>query len=129
MNESPDLKSRLQIPLLLLRLSAGLFFLQWSVEKIIKPEATGKLFEHFYSFGLSVNFSQILGALEVLLALAILIGFKRKLVYGAAFVMHAGSTLATWQQLIDPYTGGNHLFVAAIPLLAALWLLFRWMLK
>lgn len=128
MSESPnrnDAQTRLRLPLLLLRLTVGLFFLQWSVEKIIKPETTASIFDHFYGLELSLTLAQILGGLEALLALAIIAGFKRRLVYGAAFLMHLGSTVSTWPQLTAPYSGGNHLFAAAVPLLAALWLLFR----
>lgn len=126
--ESPDTSdaaSRLALPLLLLRLAVGLFFLQWSFEKILKPETTASIFDHFYGLELSLTLAQALGGVEVLLALAILTGFKRRIVYGIAFVLHLGSTVSTWQQLTDPYSGGNHLFAAAVPLLAALWLLFR----
>lgn len=128
MNTNPtsdDMKKRLRLPLFLLRLTVGLFFLQWSVEKIIKPETTASIFDHFYGLDLSLVLAQILGGIEVLLALAIIAGFKRRLVYGAAFVLHLGSTVSTWQQLTAPYSGGNHLFAAAVPLLAAIWLLFR----
>ena len=128
MNESltqTDVQNRLQLPLLFLRLTVGLFFLQWSIEKIVKPETTASIFDHFYGLDLSLVLAQVLGGIEVLLALAILAGFRRRIVYGAAFVLHLGSTLSTWQQLTNPYVGGNHLFAAAVPLLAALWLLFR----
>lgn len=125
MRESPDLKNRLRIPLFLLRLTVGLFLLQWSLEKIIRPDKTLGIFDHFYNIDLSVSFSQVLGGAELLLVAAILTGFKRRIVYGIAFVLHLGSTVSTWPQLIDPYSGGNHLFAAAVPLLAALWLLFR----
>lgn len=128
MNQSPthdDIHNRLRIPLFVLRLTVGLFFLQWSLEKVIKPETTASIFDHFYGLELSLTLAQVLGGIEVLLALAILAGFKRRLAYGAAFALHLGSTLSTWPQLTDPYSGGNHLFAAAVPLLAALWLLFR----
>jgi uncharacterized membrane protein YphA (DoxX/SURF4 family) len=128
MNKSPDpsdIQPRLRYPLFILRLATGLFFLQWGIEKLIKPETTASIFDHFYGLNLSLFMSQALGGLEVLLALSILAGFKRRLVYGAAFVMHLGSTLSTWAQLTQPYSGNNHLFAAAVPLLAALWLLFR----
>lgn len=123
---APDaMQEKLRYPLFFLRLAAGLFFLQWAVEKIIKPETTASIFDHFYGLNVSLVLAQGLGGLEVLLALMILTGFKRRLVYGAAFALHLGSTLSTLPQLIAPYSGGNHLFAAAVPLLAALWLLFR----
>lgn len=128
MNKSPaanDLQERLRYPLFFVRLTVGLFFLQWSVEKIIQPETTAAIFDHFYGLNVSILLAQVLGGLEVLLALAILVGFMRRTVYGAAFVLHLGSTLSTLPRLIAPYSDGNHLFATAVPLLAALWLLFR----
>lgn len=126
MSENPtDAATRLRLPLFLLRLAVGLFFVQWSLEKIIVPEKTVGIFGHFYGLDLSQALSQVLGGVELVVALAIVAGFQRRYVYGAAFVMHLGSTLSTWSQLINPYTGGNHLFIAAVPLLAAMWLLFR----
>lgn len=126
MSENPgDVANRLRMPLFLLRLTVGLFFLQWSLEKIIRPDKTTGIYDHFYGIDLSVSFSQIMGGAELLLVAAILTGFKRRIVYGIAFVLHLGSTVSTWPQLTDPYSGGNHLFAAAVPLLAALWLLHR----
>lgn len=128
MNKSPApdiMHARLRYPLFFLRLAAGLFFLQWAVEKIIQPETTAAIFDHFYGLNVSTLLAQALGGLEVLLALMILAGFKRRLVYGGAFILHLGSTLSTIPQLIAPYSAGNHLFATGVPLLAALWLLFR----
>lgn len=38
--------------------------------------------------------------------------------------MHAVSTLSTYKELLNPYEPPNHLFWAAVPLLAALIALF-----
>lgn len=120
-----DMRGKLRYPLLFLRLAAGLFFLQWAVEKIVLPETTAAIFNHFYGLNISGALARILGGLEVLLALIVLAGFKRRIAYGTAFVLHLASTLSTIPQLVTPYSAGNHLFAAAVPLLAALWLLFR----
>lgn len=128
MMSNDHLATRIATPLLLLRVTVALFLAQWGVEKIISPEMTTGIFTHFYGFAFPSNLSPALGIAEVLLALAVLIGFQKKISYGIAFLIHGVSTLATWKQLIDPYGliwGTNsHLFAAAVPVLAAMWLLY-----
>ncbi len=113
------------LPLFLLRLTVGLFFLQWGLEKFFAADVTTKIFAHFYKIPLPVSFAPVLGAVEVLLAVAILAGFQRRIAFGLAFLIHLGSTVSTWQNLIDPYGSGNHLFMTGVPVLAAIFLLYR----
>ncbi len=128
MNTNLELNTKIATPLLILRITVALFLAQWGIEKIISPEMTTGIFTHFYGFAFPSNLSPILGIAEVLLALAVLIGFQKRISYGVAFLIHGISTLATWKQLIDPFGliwgTNNHLFAAAVPLLAAMWLLF-----
>jgi len=63
------------------------------------------------------------GALEILLAVAILAGLWKTLSYGLGLALHAVSTLVTYRELLAPF-GENHLFLAAIPALAAFIALF-----
>jgi hypothetical protein len=64
-----------------------------------------------------------LGALESVLALAIIIGAFRRWSYGIALVVHAATTVATARLIIDPWglISGEpqHLYLAAVPILAA----------
>lgn len=103
--------------LLVLRVGLGVFLLLWSLDKMVAPEQTAKIFQHFYRTPLPVGVAPVVGALEALLSLAILAGLWKTWTYGAGLALHAISTLSTWRQLASPF-GENHLFIAAIPVLA-----------
>lgn len=118
--------SRLEIGLLLLRLSLGAFFLVWSVDKILNPAHAQKVFETFYYFSsLSGELAIATGIAQTAFVLAFIAGAFRTLTYGGALLMHAVSTISTWQHLIAPYAPNTSmLFWAAVPVLFALFLLF-----
>lgn len=116
-------RDRLAPALLLLRIGLGVFLLLWSVDKMVAPEQTAKIFQHFYKTPLPVGVAPAVGALEAALSLALLAGLWRTWTYGAALVLHAISTLSTWERLLAPF-GENHLFIAALPVLAAFVALF-----
>ena len=68
---------RLTTPLLILRITIGLFLLQWGIEKLVIPETTAVIFSHFYKIdGVGENAAMVMGILQSLLALAILFGFQ-----------------------------------------------------
>lgn len=118
--------SKLTLSLFILRVSVAAFFAVWALEKFIKPESTVGIFEGFYGIsGLPLWAVYVIGAVQLALIIAFLVWAKfRTVSVGALLLMHAGSTLSTWQQLIDPYSGPNHLFWAAVPALGALIALF-----
>ncbi|HLF12950.1 MAG TPA: DoxX family membrane protein [Gammaproteobacteria bacterium] len=120
-----DNDRRTAVALLILRLSLGIFLLQWSLEKFIAPSSAAGVAKAFYGVSPSTTQTYVAGAAELVLALALLVGVARRWTYGAAFLVHAVSVAATWQQLFDPYGGrGNHLFIAGIPVLAAFFVLY-----
>ncbi len=90
---------------------------------MVAPEQTAKIFQFFYWTPLPAGFAPAVGALEAALSLALLAGLWKTWTYGAALVLHTISTLATWKQLAAPF-GENHLFLAAIPVLAGFVTLF-----
>ena len=106
-----------QIGLFILRVGLGLFLLLWGLDKILSPESTLKVFEIFYFMPIGVNAAYVIGVAEVLLSIAIIAGYQKKYSYGLGLILHGISTLSTWKQLIDPF-GKNHLFIAALPVLA-----------
>ncbi|MFQ5535521.1 MAG: DoxX family protein [Sphingomonadales bacterium] len=120
----PALDNRLPVGLLVLRIFLGLFFLQWTVEKFIKPAGTAKIFDHFYGIDLAAGMPMIIGVVELVIVIAFLAGFHKRISYGLLLLFHAGSTLSSYDQLLHPYDKGNHLFAAAVPVLAAFWLLY-----
>lgn len=116
--------------LLALRITLGLFLLQWGVEKFVVPQANLFIWSHFYGMEVSQTLGYIFGALEIAIALCIILGQFRTITYGAALLLHAVTVAVTWRQLIDPWGDPmNHLFTAGIPVLGgflALFLLRRW---
>ena len=117
-------QQQLEIGLLLIRLSTGVFFLIWSIEKVISPEITQKVFSRFYMLEISPTFAVAIGIFQTLVVLAFMVGLFKIWTYGAILGMHGVSTLSTYKELINPYQPPNHLFWAAVPLLAALVTLF-----
>lgn len=119
----PDLTKRLSVALVILRVSLGVFLLVWGLEKFIIPDQSVKIYGYFYGLSASAAVTYVLGALESALALAIIIGAFRRWSYGIGLLLHAATTIATVRLILDPWglISGEpqHLFFAAVPLLAA----------
>jgi putative oxidoreductase len=116
--------------LLALRITLGLFLLQWGVEKFIVPQSNIGIWSYFYGIDLSQTLGYLFGAVEIAIALCMIMGQFRTIVYGAALILHTITVLVTWRQLIDPWGDPiNHLFTAGVPVLGgflALFLLRHW---
>ena len=108
----------LELSLLLLRLSVFLVMFVWTLDKFVNPEHSGRVFEHFYGVGgLSPTVFMVLGALQLILVVAFVLGLQKRLTYGLVMLLHAGSTLSSWAQYLDAFN--NLLFFAAWPMFAA----------
>jgi len=118
MNEN----ARLPSVLLLLRLSVFLVMLMWTLDKFVNPDHAAKVFESFYllkGFGHAIMYA--IGAAEMALIIAFLLGLAKRWTYGAVLVLHAVSTLSSYKM----YFSFDHLlFFAAWPMLAACWALY-----
>lgn len=125
-----DLRKTVSTALLVLRATAGLFLLQWGIEKFLKPANTIAIWDYFYGIDVSTTLSYVFGAFEIAIAICMLLGIFRTIAYGAAVLLHAGSVIGSWRQLFDPWgEPTNHLFSAGVPVLGALIALFllrRW---
>ena len=124
-----------KLALFILRIGLGSFFLLWGLDKIFASESTVMIYKIFYMSSITVSIAMIVGVVEVLFSLLFMAGMWKKWTYGLGMILHGISTLSTWKQLIAPF-GKNHLFIAAIPVLAgfiALYLLrdqdTLWVLK
>ena len=116
---------KLELSLLLLRLSVFLVMFMWAIDKFINPGHAAKVYESFYYIaGLEVVVMYAIGAMEIGLLLLFLVGYKKKYTYGAVLVFHAVSTLSSFKQYLAPFDGPNLLFFAAWPMLAACLALF-----
>jgi putative oxidoreductase len=121
----PMLESRLALALLVLRVTLGLFLLQWGIEKFVVPGTTLAIFRNFYGFDPGALAPPVLGALQVVLALAFLLGVRPRITYGVALLLHSVTTLVTIPRLLAPWNPvSNHLFIAGVPVLAAFFALY-----
>ena len=116
--------------LLVLRITLGLFLLQWGVEKFVVPQNTVAIWGYYYGLNVSQLLGYVFGAVEVAIAGCLFLGAFRTVAYGAALALHAVSVLVSWRELLNPWGDAvNHLFIAGIPVLGALIALFllrRW---
>jgi uncharacterized membrane protein YphA (DoxX/SURF4 family) len=111
--------------LLVLRITLGLFLLQWGVEKFVVPQNTVAILGYFYGLNVPQALAYLFGAAEIAIAGCLSLGLFRTAAYGAALALHAVSVLVSWRQLLDPWGDpANHLFIAGIPVLGALIALF-----
>ncbi|MEM1171773.1 MAG: DoxX protein [Cyanobacteria bacterium P01_H01_bin.35] len=113
-------QQKLQISLALIRISTAVFFLVWSIEKIISPEAAQRIFQKFYFLSISNSLAIGIGIIQTLIIIIFLMGLFKTFSYGAMLGMHLISVLSTYKQLFNPYAPGNQLFWAAVPTLAAM---------
>lgn len=126
MTPNPD--RRIAIALLILRLGLGVFLLVWGLEKFVLPERTVGIFDKFYGLSIGTAIAPVLGAIQCAIALALMAGLFRTVSYGLGLLLHTVSTVSTWRQIIDPWglISGEvqHLFLAAVPVLAGFAALF-----
>ena len=114
--------------LFIIRWSAVIFLLPWTVEKFLYPEKAQGIAAAFYFVDeLPLWGSYLQGLVWAVLLGLFAFGMMRTWTYGLVALFHGVSTVSTVGRLIDPYEGVNHLFYAAIPTLAALVAL--WMLR
>lgn len=128
MDESAN--ASLRSALMVLRISLGVFLLQWGIEKFVVPQNTVAIWGYFYGLEVSGALGYLFGAIEIGLAGCFFLGVVRTVAYGTAAALHAVSVVVSWRQLLDPWgDGANHLFIASVPVLGALVALFllrRW---
>src|SRR5258708_13439925 len=85
---SPQIDRRIPAALLILRFFLGIFLLQWSIEKLILPDAAARIASSFYGVMLPASASYLLGVAELILSLALLFGFYRTVSYGLSLLVH-----------------------------------------
>jgi len=120
-----DKPSALPKTLLFLRVSVFLVLLMWTLDKFIRPIHAATVFEKFYfAPALQATILYLIGAFELVIIFAFLLGVKKKLTYGMVFVLHFISTVSSFRQYMAPFEGGNLMFFAAWPMLAACYALY-----
>lgn len=114
----------LKLPLFLTRLSIFLFMLPWQLMRFSKPEAINNISNKYYKFAMPEIGSTITGVLMMALLIAFLVGFKKNISYLLVLILHAVGTVMTIPYLIPGSENFNILFLAAIPTIAAMLLLY-----
>ena len=118
--------TKLEISLLIMRLTFAAFIMVWAVDKLVAPEHAQKVFSSYYFTDLPFEPLTVIGIVQIITILAFAVGFLRFWTCGAMLVMHAVSTLSTYEKLISPWEAGplGLLFWAAVPTLGAIIALF-----
>jgi putative oxidoreductase len=120
-----DQDKKLQLSLLLLRLSVFLVMFMWTIDKFINPGHAAKVYENFYHIaGLQSVVMYGIAVIEMIILLLFLAGFLKKYTYGAVLIFHAVSTFSSFKQYLSPFEGPALLFFAAWPMLAVCITLF-----
>lgn len=110
-----------------LRISVALVFIMWTIDKIINVEHAIRVYERYYSLsGFGQPIMIAIGIAELILLGLFLVGKFKNFTYLFLLVIHAISTLSTYERLFDPFapSTSNLLFFASIPMLAACWMLY-----
>lgn len=116
---------KLKFPLFFTRLAIFYFLLPWVLMRFTKPEGSKGIATKYYKLPeMSDMINTGIGVLWVLLLLAFLIGFKKRISYGLVLVIHALGTLFTLPFLMIGTEKMNIMFFAAIPVIGAMWLLY-----
>ncbi len=108
-----------RVALFLLRVGLGFFLLLWSCDKFAEPEAAVRIFQAFYKIRIPTPAAYVIGGIEALVSLLLIAGAWKGYSYAVGLALHTISTVASWRQLIAPFSQGHHLFVAGIPVLTA----------
>lgn len=118
--------TKLEVSLLIMRLTFAAFILVWAVDKVIVPEHAKKVFANYYFTDLPAEPFIIIGIVQIIFIGGFAIGFMRLWTYGAMLLMHGVSTLSTFGKLAEPWDAGPRglLFWAAVPTLGAIIALF-----
>ena len=114
----------LKLPLFLTRLSIFLFMLPWQLMRFTKPEAINNISSKYYKFSMPDIGSTLTGIFMIALLVAFLVGFKRKVSYLLVLILHGIGTLTTIPYLIPGAVSFNILFLAALPPIGAMLLLY-----
>lgn len=112
----------LEISLLALRVTVAIVLTAWALDKLVNPDHASGIFSNFYGLRVSDTVLFAIGAVQLIIIAAFVAGAVKTLSYGFVLLMHAGSTLSSWRQYLEPFD--NLLFFAAWPMLGACLALF-----
>lgn len=92
------------ISLLLLRFSTGFYLVLWGALKFLKPEAAIGVSDKYYAGLISSDILNYgIGALEVVVGLAVILGVFRAVAYPAQALIYLVGLLAITPNILDPF--------------------------
>lgn len=117
--------------LMLLRVSLGWLLVIWGADKVFNVEHGMAVANKFYfGFLAAEGALQVAGVLQILLGLAVVVGFARRWAYPVQVLFNAASLLAVMQSVIDPwgwvFADSNALFYPSLIIFAASLLLIAY---
>lgn len=116
-------RDRIAVALLTLRLGVFVVMLMWTLDKFVNVGHASRVFEDFYKIGgLGQAAFAAVGVAELVVIVAFLVGYRKRLSYGLVLILHSVSTLSSYRQYLDPFS--NLLFFAAWPMLAGCFALY-----
>ena len=75
----------------------------WTIDKFLNPGHAAKVYEKFYYIaGMESVVMYTIGAIEMIVLLLFLAGYKKTYTYGAVLILHAVSTLSSFNQYLAP---------------------------
>jgi putative oxidoreductase len=112
------------ITLLLLRISLGWLLVIWGADKVFNVEHGMAVANKFYfGFLAAESALPVAGVLQILIGLAVVVGFARRWVYPIQVLLNGASLLAVFKSVVDPWgwvlTGTNALFYPSLIIFAA----------
>ena len=90
--------------LLALRLGVFIVMVMWTLDKFVNVSHAARVFEGFYGIaGLGQGVMAAIGVVELLLVLAFVAGYQKRISYGGVLLLHGVSTLSSYRQYLDPF--------------------------
>ncbi len=113
--------------LLLTRLFIAYFMLMWALDRFSDAAHAENVASKFYkigSFSLSAIPPQAIGTFLLVVIFAFVIGLKKRISYGLVMLIHGLGTLFTIKSLVPFSDSFTLIFLASLPTLGAMILLF-----
>jgi len=124
MSDTPSIKN-LPLGLLITRISIVLFLLPWVIGKFTQPESTIGLFKKYYFVeALPQIGAWVVAGIWAATLLAFALGIKKRISYALVALFHGLAVASTIPNMIPGSENFRILFLAGIPTLAAMILLY-----
>jgi len=98
-----DQAKREALALLILRVGLAWFLLVWGITKLLAPAHYGKLYAYFHGLDLDRMIVFAMGAGQILIAIAMILGLWRAVTYALGWLIHTVTIVIISGNLIAPF--------------------------